>query len=383
MTPPNSPDPGDPAAPASLAGRPRVLVVGAGAIGGVIAAKLARAGHDVTALDANREHVARLTSPGLRLDELGTPSVVPVPAVADIAGLRGPFDFALLTLKAPFLEPVLTELASRGLVRTFVSLGNGLIQPRVAAITGPERLITGVVEWGATNIGPGHVAQTTRAPIILGRSGPCGPELGGPGQLAGILDAAAPTVIVADIQGHVWAKLLLNSTFSGLGAVSGLTYAQVVAEPPGEWLAYRLWTEGYDVAVAAGLRPGEVAGIRPADLAVHAEADRPRAGAALAALLSRLGPTKASMSQDLERGSPTEVDVINGAVVAQAAALGQSAPLNQRVVELVHECERGARRPGRGTLAALRAVAAGRPRPPPVPAAPARHPSPEPGARHG
>ena len=381
MTPPNFPDPGDPAVPAPLAGRPRVLVAGAGAIGGVIAAKLARAGHDVTALDANREHVARLTSPGLRLDELGTPSVVPVPAVADIAELRGPFDFALLTLKAPFLEPVLTGLVSRGLVRTFVSLGNGLIQPRVAAITGSERLITGVVEWGATNIGPGHVAQTTRAPIILGSSGPGGHDSAA--QLAGILGAAAPTVIVADIQGHVWAKLLLNSTFSGLGAVSGLTYAQVAAEPPGEWLAYRLWTEGYDVAVAAGLRPGEVAGIRPADLAVHAAADRPRAAAALAALLSRLGPTKASMSQDLERGSPTEVDVINGAVVAQAAALGQSAPLNQRVVELVHECERGARRPGRGTLAALRAVAAGRPLPPPLPAAPARHPSPEPGARHG
>jgi D-arabinose 1-dehydrogenase-like Zn-dependent alcohol dehydrogenase len=170
MTPPNFPDRDDPAAPASLAGQPRVLVVGAGAIWGVVAAKLARAGHDVTALDTNQEHVARLTSPGLRLDELGTPSVVPVPAVGDMADLRGPFDFAMLALKAPDLGPVLTGLVSRGIVRTFVSLGNGLIQPRVAAITGPDRL-------------------------------------------AGILDAAAPTVVVDDINGHVWAKLLLNSTF--------------------------------------------------------------------------------------------------------------------------------------------------------------------------
>jgi 2-dehydropantoate 2-reductase len=348
-------------------------VVGAGAIGGVIAAKLARAGHDVTALDANQDHAARLTSPGLRLEELGTVSVVPVPAVSDPADLRGSFDFALLTLKAPFLEPVLTGLVCRQLVRTFVSLGNGLIQPRVAAVTGPERLITGIVEWGSTNVGPGHVAQTTRAPIILGRSDPAGPDL--VGQLAAILDAAAPTVIVDDIHRHVWGKLLLNSTFSGLGAVSGLTYEQAVAEPPGEWLAYRLWAEGYDVARAAGVRPGEVAGICPADLVVRAAADRPRAATALAALLSRLGPTKASMSQDLERGSPTEVDVINGAVVAQAAALGRAAPLNQRVVELVHDCERGSRRPGRDTLAVLRATLAS--------AAPVRHPSPEPGVRHG
>jgi 2-dehydropantoate 2-reductase len=99
---------------------PRILVVGAGAIGGVIAAKLMRAGHDVTALDANPEHVALLRSPGLRLDELGVPSVVPIPAVADMASLRGPFDFALLTVKAPFLEPVLTGLVSRRLAGTFV-----------------------------------------------------------------------------------------------------------------------------------------------------------------------------------------------------------------------------------------------------------------------
>lgn len=331
---------------------PRILVVGAGAIGGVIAAKLVRTGHDVTALDANPEHVARLRSPGLRLDELGVSSVVPIPAVADMADLRGPFDFALLTVKAPFLEPVLTGLVSHRLARTFVSLGNGLIQPRVEAITGPGQLITGIIEWGATNLGPGHVAQTTAAPIVLGRAHPASPA--SPGRLAAILGAVAPTVISDNIDGQIWAKLLLNSTFSGLGAVSGLTYAQVVAEPPGECLAYGLWTEGYDVARAAGLRLGEVAGIRPADLAVHAEADRSRAASALAALLDRLGPTKASMLQDLERGSPTEVDVINGAVAARAAALGLPAPLNNRVVELVHECERGVRHPGRDTVAALK-----------------------------
>jgi 2-dehydropantoate 2-reductase len=169
-----------------------------------------------------------------------------------------------------------------------------------------------------------------------------------------MLGAVAPTVISDNIDGQVWAKLLLNSTFSGLGAVSGLTYAQAVAAPSGECLAYELWTEGYDVAQAAGLRTGDVAGIRPADLAVHAEADRSQAASALAALLARLGPTKASMLQDLERGSPTEVDVINGAVGARADALGLPAPLNKRVVELVHECERGARRPGGDTVAALK-----------------------------
>jgi 2-dehydropantoate 2-reductase len=59
------------------------------------------------------------------------------------------------------------------------------------------------------------------------------------------------------------------------------------------------------------------------------------------------------MLQDLERGIPTEVDVINGAVAARAGELGLPAPLNKRVVELIHDCERGVRRPGRDTVAAL------------------------------
>src|SRR5580704_7100997 len=111
---------------------------------------------------------------------------------------------------------------------------------------------------------------------------------------------------------------------------------------------------------------GAIGGVVAAKLA--------RAGHAVTALDAD-GEHVARLTADLERGSPTEVDVINGAVVAQSAALGRTAPLNQRVVELVHECERGARRPGRDTLAALRAALG--------PAAPVRHLSPEPGARHG
>ncbi|MGH3318539.1 MAG: ketopantoate reductase family protein, partial [Nocardioidaceae bacterium] len=79
----------------------RVLVVGAGAIGGVTAARLARSGVEVTVLDANPEHVRAMRSPGLRYDELGDESHVPLDAVQQADDLRGRFDFALVTLKAP------------------------------------------------------------------------------------------------------------------------------------------------------------------------------------------------------------------------------------------------------------------------------------------
>ena len=87
-----------------------VLVVGAGAIGGVAAAKMAGGVRRVAVLDANAEHVARMREPGLDLDVLGEERRVKLEAHADPADLDGPFDFALVTLKAPHLEEALAPL---------------------------------------------------------------------------------------------------------------------------------------------------------------------------------------------------------------------------------------------------------------------------------
>jgi 2-dehydropantoate 2-reductase len=130
-----------------------VLVVGAGAIGGVTAANLEGEVRRVSVLDADKEHVERMRDPGLLLDELGEERYVRLDAHADPSDFEDPFDFALVTLKAPHLEAGLGPLVERGLARTFVSLGNGLVQDRIAAIVGDENLIVGTVEWGATNLG--------------------------------------------------------------------------------------------------------------------------------------------------------------------------------------------------------------------------------------
>jgi 2-dehydropantoate 2-reductase len=81
-----------------------VLVVGAGAIGGVTAAEMTGEVRRVAVLDANEEHVERMRGDGLLVDDLGEERRVPLDAHADPGGLDGPFDFALVTLKAPHLK---------------------------------------------------------------------------------------------------------------------------------------------------------------------------------------------------------------------------------------------------------------------------------------
>ena len=331
-----------------------VLVVGAGAIGGVTAAKLEAGVRHVSVLDANKEHVERMREPGLLLDELGEERRVRLEAHADPSDLEGPFDFALITLKAPHLESALGPLVERGLAKTFVSLGNGLVQDRIAAVVGDENLVVGTVEWGATNLGAGHLAQTTLAPFVIGE--PDGSTKNRTRLLAEALETVADVRITENISGQVWSKLLVNSAFSGLGAVSGLLYREVVAEPAGREAALAVWREGYDVGVAQGITMDEVLGVPADSLVVRDPEDRQRADEALEVAMGYAGATKASMLQDLERGAKTEVDVINGGVVQRGREYDVQTPLNVRVVELLHSMEQGERRPGQDALEELRAL---------------------------
>ncbi|MEJ7631483.1 MAG: 2-dehydropantoate 2-reductase [Rubrobacteraceae bacterium] len=334
---------------------PSILVVGAGAIGGVTAAMMTEAGIRVAVLDANEEHVKRMRSPGLLVDDLGEEKRVRLDAHADPDNLSGPFDFALVTLKAPHLERALGPLVERELVDTFVSLGNGLVQDRIADIVGEGNLIWGVVEWGATNLGPGHLARTTRGPFIIGE--PDGEVRVRTRQLAEALGTVDGANVTGNIRGQVWSKLLVNSAFSGLGAVSGLLYEEVVADPDGREAALAVWREGHDAGMAQGLELEDVLGVPANALVVRGSEDQARADAALEIAMRQAGATKASMLQDLERGLKTEVDVINGAVVEKGREHGIETPLNAHVVELMHAMERGERKPGRDVFEELLSLA--------------------------
>ena len=327
-----------------------VLVVGAGAIGGVTAAKMAGGVRRVAVLDANTEHVERMRA-GLDVDVLGEGRRVELEAHADPSGLEGPFDFALVTLKAPHLEAALEPLGEGGLAETYVSLCNGLVQERIAGIVGAGNLVWGTVEWGATNLGPGRLAQTTRAPFVIGE--PDGETRDRTRLLAEALGTVEDVRLTENIRGQVWSKLLVNSSLSGLGAVSGLLYREVMDDPEGREVALALWREGYDVGMAQGLTLEKVLGVEAGDLVLRGPEDRGRVEEAIGVAMGYAGATKASMLQDLERGLKTEVDVINGAVVDRGRGYGVETPVNARVVELMHAMERGERRPGRDVFGEL------------------------------
>ena len=322
-----------------------ILVVGGGAIGGITAAKLAGAVRRVVVLDTNEEHVARLRDPGLTIEEEGGESTVALEAVASAGELDGEFDFALVAVKSPFHRAALEPLAATGKVESFVSLGNGLIQDRMAEIVGADRLLSCIVEWGGTNLGPGRVVRDTTAPMVVGELD--GEERERTRLLARSLGEGFEVRVTRNLRGQIWSKLLVNTTFTGLSAISGLRYGAVAEHPDGREAAYAIWTEGVLVGEAEGLTLETVYdNVEPRSLV-------DRDDAALAKIMDVAGNTKPSMLQDLEQGRATEVDVVNGGVAGRGRAHSIPTPFNDRVVELVHLMEDGERSPSPDELTQL------------------------------
>jgi 2-dehydropantoate 2-reductase len=322
----------------------RVLIVGGGAIGGITAAKLAGEVARVVVLDANERHVQRLREPGLTYEEAGVEHTVVLDAVGTAAELEGDFDFALIAVKSPFHRAALEPLVSAASIGAFVTLGNGLIQDRIAELVGAERLLSCLVEWGGTNLGPGRLVRDTVAPMVVGELD--GSERERTRLLARCLEPVGEVRVTRNLRGQIWSKLLVNTALTGLSAVSGLRYGGVAAHPDGRTAVYEIWAEGFAVGWAEELILERVLDVEPRELV-------DRDDAALARMMAIAGNTKPSMLQDLEQGRATEVDVVNGGVAARGRALGIATPFNDLVVELVHAMERGERSPAPEVLTEL------------------------------
>jgi len=300
-------------------------VVGGGAIGGITAAGLDA---DVVVLDANEAHAARLNDPGLVVNGAAP---VPLRTVTHPDRLDGEFDFALLAVKAPLHATVIPPLVERGGIGAFVTLGNGLIQDRIERMVGAGNLLACLVEWGGSNVGPGELIRDSEGGHAVG-------ELDGTlsdraRALAAALEPVGRTRVTDNVRGMIWTKLQVNSTFTGLSAVSGLRYGGVAEQGPEA--VFALWEEGLRVARAQGLKLDTMHG-------VHADEFGP---AGLEQMMRHMANVRPSMLQDLDAGRATEVDVVNGGVAAKGRELGIPTPHNDAVVELVHAMERGARAP--------------------------------------
>lgn len=330
----------------------RTLVVGAGALGGLVAARLRGTGSPVWVATRDAASAARLRASGLQVSGVGGSLSVDVHDVAPAeeyrrAGAR--FDLVVLATKAHDAfgaAPALLDLLGPG--GTLLPIQNGPVAQLLAERFGDASILGGLSNLGATMREPGVYEQRNAGHLLVGELAGGASERAD--RVRGWLGRALEVRVSANLRGAVWSKLLLNCSVTTLGAVGGCTMREYVATPEGRELFDRTYDEALSVALASGARPERML----VDPVPPAWRGRSVPGAAhdawLGEILSGYGDVKPSMLQDFERGRRTEIDFVNGYVVDVGRKLGVGTPANAAVVAAVGAISRGELTPSRALL---------------------------------
>lgn len=301
----------------------KLAIIGAGAMGGVFGAHLAEAGQEVTLVDVARPVVEAIEADGLRVDDkAGASRTVRLRATTDPAAV-GPVDLAVVFVKCYHTESAVRMAAPLlGPDTAVLSLQNGWGNaPRIAEIVGRERVLAGVTYHSATVLGPGHVQHTGQGPTFLGElDAPVSDRLA---RIVGALNAAGLPATAADrVVAEIWKKLALNVCTLPTSALLRFRAGELVEHDGTLALMRALLGETVAVARARGI-----------------DLDEAERWEAITGLLKRAAGGKASMLQDVEARRRTEIDVINGAIVAAGEAAGVPTPHNRAMVWMVRALE--------------------------------------------
>jgi 2-dehydropantoate 2-reductase len=338
----------------------RIVVVGAGAVGGYTGARMAKGGEDVTLVDAWPEHVEAIRKHGMQLSGL-TPEeteTIQVRAlhVSDVQQLvrEKPVDIAFICVKSYDTEwathLMKPYLAPDGI---FVSLQNCINEERIAAIAGWGKVLGSIASLIAADLyKAGHIKHVVyRVGEVHGRITARAEEV------ARALAHSDSSKVTPNLWGERWSKLVINSMRNGLSAVTGLSGNQRDSAEGTRNVSIRLGSQAVRVGQALGFQLERMLGMEAETLARAGEGSRD-ANAEITDILLQGAKTRSdeqrpSMAQDIFKGRRTETEFINGFVAAKGAEIGVPAPLHAQMNELVKKVERGAIKPGPEHVAGL------------------------------
>jgi len=320
----------------------KICVVGAGAIGGMMAARLAVAGHDVSVI-ARGEHLDAIRHHGLKLVEMdGSTTVVAGIAASDDFGTLGAHDAVILALKAHQIAAVAHELERLCDGRTMVvPVQNGIgwwyferhggphdghrlksLDPdgTIAAAVPPERIVACIAYPAAEKTAPGVITHVEgdRFPVgeLDGTKSERAKELG-----EALTSAGFKSRVLTDIRSHLWVKAWGNLAFNPISALTGATLAGICRTPATRDLAARMMTEAGSIAEALGV-------------SIRISVERRIAGA------EAVGEHRTSMLQDAEAGRPLGLDPLVGVFVELGELTGVPTPAISTVYGLASLLDR-------------------------------------------
>jgi 2-dehydropantoate 2-reductase len=337
----------------------RIVVVGAGAIGGYTGGNLAHNGYDVTLIDPWPEHIEAIRRGGLSLEGItpeesavAHPKTLHLTEVQQLAKER-PIDIAFISMKSYDTEwatlMIRQYLAPSGYV---VSLQNCINEERIAGIVGWGKTVGAIAAiLSAELYAPGKIRRT-------GAKNPPGHEVYRVGEVHGRvterieeLGAMIRTIdsckVTDNLWGERWSKLCVNGMHNGVSAASGLSGNAIRQDERIRKVIIKLGGEGVRVGQALGYKLEDIAGQDADKLARAAEGDRAALDEVESLMLAlrnsqqRSEHQRPSMGQDMLKGRRTEIDFINGVIVEKGREAGIPTPTHEKLIAAVKKVELG------------------------------------------
>ena len=302
--------------------KPKIVVVGAGAMGGLFGGLLAEGGLDVTLVDAWPEHIAAIKADGLRIVGVGGDRAIRIGATTDASDVKSA-DVVLFQCKA-----FANEAAARSVTHLFVgttvaiTFQNGLgNEQTLGGILGEQNVMGGLTAQAGLTEAPGVVRNFGDLPTYIGEMA------GGLSERAVAIATAftahgLPTKASAEIKREKWKKLLGNVALGAISAVTDLRSFEIMRVPELQEIVFRAVDEAAAVAKAEGVAL-DVAEAREVLMKL---VDTSGGGT---------GTSKSSMREDIIRRRRTEIDTIHGAVARLARRHKVATPTIDAMVAMV------------------------------------------------
>lgn len=304
----------------------KIAVIGAGSMGSLFGGHLALGGHDVTLIDVNEDHIAAVNANGLAIEkDAGVDCARPRAGRPE--DFTHPQDFVIVFTKGLHTESALMSALHLVQEHTWVlTAQNGLGNAEAIARHVPwDRIAIGTTSYAANLIGPGRLSFQAGGNLrIWSANGSRAPAV------ERLADAIAATGLDCEadpnVQGAIWEKVAFNAAINSLTAVLRCPVGGLATVPAGRTLAELIVKEVADVASARGIAfdLSRVYGLLDLSFTHHRE-------------------HKPSMLCDVIAGRETEIENINGAVVAEARRLGLQARATETLLLLVRLVERSNR----------------------------------------
>lgn len=300
----------------------KIVILGPGAIGCLVAAYLSKTKEDIWLLDKDKARAHKLQAQGISIEGTGTSWQAKVKVSADAKAV-GEADVLIVCVKCYDTKTAVKSAKPCIGPRTYVlTLQNGLGNiENIGEIIGPDRLLAGITNQGSTLLGVGKVRHAGKGETIIGR-------IDGefPVELRHIRDifnkAGWETKITRDMKALLWSKLIINVGINVLTALTRLPNGKIVEYEGTRRLMREAVTEAVRVAKRKRVK-------------LHYDDPLAKVESVCEATSSNI----CSMLQDVLSHRRTEVDYLNGVIVRHAQELGISAPVNTVLVELIKTIE--------------------------------------------